>query len=95
MTNSLEGPYSLKTVKNYTYLLGAASNHVPDYKEIAVVINEYQVNFPFEAKKCQPSLDQGCPGMGCGCKGSIGLHLGPTSLHALHLNTKDSMVPCI
>ena len=33
-------------VKNYTYLLGAASYHVLDYKEIAVVISEYQVNFP-------------------------------------------------
>ena len=29
-------------VKNYTSLLGAASNHVPDYGEITVVINEYQ-----------------------------------------------------
>ena len=38
-------------VKNYTYLLGAANNHVPDYWKIAGVFNEFQVKFAFKVKK--------------------------------------------
>ena len=95
MTSSLGSLHSLKInvskVENYRYLLGAASNHVPDNREIIVVINGYQINFPFEVKMSEPNLDHSCSGMGCGCRCSIRFHLGPTSSHALHLSTKDSM----